>query len=186
MGGSLDREIKYRHIRQTGAVEVPDRAAVAGVVNAAVSAGVKMARIRRINHKRIHRNIGNAAAVDRGPRDGAGAGVIEISCLPNMLAQDAVAIKNDIGGVRIVWVDNGAGVVFSGHTNAGHIDHWIAPAYRRKDFPAVEPDQAHVVIGSRNTDRADVRGERLADDSHRIASVNRSIEFIRAEVNRLP
>ena len=99
-----------------------------------------MGRIRWINHEGVHWNIGNGirpAAVDRCPSDSTGAGVIEIGRLPNMFPGDGIAIKNHIGGVHVVRVNNSARNVFAGHACRGHVDQRVTTGHRRKHLHAV-------------------------------------------------
>src|SRR6266481_7019939 len=88
----------------------------------------------------------------------------------------------------MVWIDDGACDVLSGHASPSHVGHCRkrgAPGDRRKHFSVVEPDYADGVIGPRHTNRADNRRKRLTHDGHRVAFIGRSVEFVCAEVNRV-
>ena len=95
---------------------------------------------------------------------------------------DGIAVKNDVGGVRVVWVDDGARDIFSRHPSSGranesHICHVRSrrpTSDRRKHLSVVETDYADGIIRLRNTDIADggSRGEDLTHDGHRVALVS--------------
>src|SRR6266480_45719 len=120
-------QIEYRYVRKPGTVEVPRCSTISGIEDDTVSADIEMGGICRVNYECVHRNIGDASTVDRCPCHSAGAGVVEIGCLPNMFPCDCatVAIERYIDSVRIVWINNCARDVSIGHTCRGHVSQRV-------------------------------------------------------------
>ena len=69
----------------------------------------------------------------------------------------AVAIKHNVGGVRVIWINYSSRDVSIGHAWSGHVGQRVTSGDRRKhlhgvsaghgDLSVVEPNDADVVMG---------------------------------------
>src|SRR5258708_33254927 len=67
---------------------------------------------------------------------------------------EAVAVKRDVGGVRVVRINNCPGDIGEGHAARRDVRQRVRPGRGGQDSPVGQSDNPHIIILGRNADRA--------------------------------